>query len=434
MCLNHKPVETSGVLGDLADRYALRAGGRSPESDEATGPQRRGSARRKLWELGNHAACPVTGVCLRLPELQKLARKAGLALDGCSEYEMHIALVSECRRRTPLAEMVQRELDNRHELCVLQSLRLKTTEALARWWDQSCMGMDWAGVFWAVLTHPRCSPELEFAVLGQVHMLQHQVGMAARVDQTRLLSLAQANQKLGDELVLTQQRLQTTTQEQVLRKAQFEAELMRLRAELIRAQTAQEQALAQWDDLKRQMPDLPLRQRLADDNRHLLEHNQQLRRALNQATQAAAAAPLVSALPLPASPVEHPLDAGLVIQDEGLSMHDRDVLCVGGRTRVIPVYRELIEDKGARFLHHDGGDEDKAGQLGPMLQSADLVICQVGCISHNAYWRVKEHCKRHGKPCLFVETPSRSALERALSGYNEPLRAAPSEIQLDQAL
>jgi hypothetical protein len=40
----------------------------------------------------------------------------------------------------------------------------------------------------------------------------------------------------------------------------------------------------------------------------------------------------------------------------------------------------------------------------------------VGCISHNAYWRVKEHCKRHGKPCLFVETPSRSAMERVLSG------------------
>ncbi|MEF8704072.1 MAG: DUF2325 domain-containing protein [Candidatus Accumulibacter sp. UW26] len=33
---------------------------------------------------------------------------------------------------------------------------------------------------------------------------------------------------------------------------------------------------------------------------------------------------------------------------------------------------------------------------------ADLVICQAGCISHNAYWRVKEQCKRTGKPCVFV--------------------------------
>jgi hypothetical protein len=101
---------------------------------------------------------------------------------------------------------------------------------------------------------------------------------------------------------------------------------------------------------------------------------------------------------------------------------------------MIPVYRELIEDKGVRFLHRDGGEEGKAGQLGPMLQSADLVICQVGCISHNAYWRVKEHCKRHGKPCLFVETPSRSALARVLCDYSEPVRAAPRNVQTDPAV
>jgi hypothetical protein len=429
MCLNRNPPSETGVLGDLVSRYALPARGQTPPGRDTTAPERRGSARRKLWDLGNHAACPVTGVCLRLPELQKLARKAGLALEGCTEYEMHIALVSECRRRTPLAEMVQRELDNRHALCVRQSLRLKSTEALAQWWDQSCMGMDWAGVFWAVLTHARCTPELEFAVLGQVHMLQHQVGMAARVDQTRLLSLVQENQKLGDELILTQQRLQTATQEQAQRNALHEAERMRLRAELIRAQTAQEQALAELDELKRHSAHLPLRQRLAEDNQRLLEHNQQLRRALNQATQA-----VPPSLPMPACAGESALDTRPVRPDEGLSMHDRAVLCVGGRTRVIPVYRELIEDKGARFLHHDGGEEDKAGQLGPMLQSADLVICQVGCISHNAYWRVKEHCKRHGKPCLFVETPSRSALERVLCGYTEPVRAVPRNVQTDQGV
>jgi len=429
MCLNRKPPSETGFLGDLVSRYALPAGGQAPPGCEPTAPERRSSARRRLWELGNHAACPVTGVCLRLPELQKLARKAGLALEGCTEYEMHIALVSECRRRTPLAEMVQRELDQRHGLCVRQSLRLKSPEALARWWDQSCMGMDWAGVFWAVLTHARCTPELEFAVLGQVHMLQHQVGMAARVDQTRLQSLVQENQKLGDALLLVQQRLQTTVQEQAQRNALHEAEHMRLRAECIRAQTAQEQALAQLADLKRHSPDLPLRQRLVEDNRQLLEHNQQLRRALNQASLSA-----TQAQPVPACSVASARDTRQALQDEGLSMLDRAVLCVGGRTRVIPVYRELIEDKGARFLHHDGGEEDKAGQLGPMLQSADLVICQVGCISHNAYWRVKEHCKRHGKPCLFVETPSRSALERVLCGYSEPVRAVPLNVQTDPAV
>ena len=59
-------------------------------------------------------------------------------------------------------------------------------------------------------------------------------------------------------------------------------------------------------------------------------------------------------------------------------------------------------------------EEENAQRLEATLAAADLVICQTGCISHGAYWRVKAHCKRLGKPCLFVESPSKSALARAL--------------------
>jgi hypothetical protein len=99
----------------------------------------------------------------------------------------------------------------------------------------------------------------------------------------------------------------------------------------------------------------------------------------------------------------------------GAPLADQAVLCVGGRTASVPLYRRLVEDQGARFLHHDGGEEHSASQLESTLAAADLVICQAGCVSHNAYWRVKDHCKRTGKRCVFVETPSRAALERALA-------------------
>lgn len=39
------------------------------------------------------------------------------------------------------------------------------------------------------------------------------------------------------------------------------------------------------------------------------------------------------------------------------------------------------------------------------LVAADLVICQAGCLSHGAYWRVRDHCRRTGKPCLLVDQP-----------------------------
>ena len=39
------------------------------------------------------------------------------------------------------------------------------------------------------------------------------------------------------------------------------------------------------------------------------------------------------------------------------------------------------------------------------LRSADWVICQTGCISHDDFWRVQDHCKRTGKTCVLVEQP-----------------------------
>lgn len=419
MCMKNPSVTRDALAGNVAQRYAPPTDSNPPSAEGTQIPQNKSSARRRLWDLDGHAACPITGVCLRLSELKKMAHKAGLDVAGQTEYELHIAVVSECRHRSPLAELVQRELDARYDLFVLKSQRLKTTEALAQWWDQCCMGMDWAGVFWALLTHPRCSRELEFIVLGQVHMLQHQVGMAARVDQTQLRSLIQDNQKIGDELVQMQQRLATAMLGIAQIKAQHEADLSALRAELIRTQAALEHAETQLASERLQWPDLAQRKKLREVNRHLEESNQILRRALNLANQAS----LNKATPL--CPIRASAQTAVQKEDSthtfDASISDRAVLCVGGRARGIPIYRELVEDKGARFLHHDGGEEDAAGQLGPMLHAADLVICQVGCISHNAYWRVKEHCKRHDKPCLFVETPSRSAMKRALNGYAQPL-------------
>jgi len=48
--------------------------------------------------------------------------------------------------------------------------------------------------------------------------------------------------------------------------------------------------------------------------------------------------------------------------------------------------------------------EDTAG-FEISLAAADLVICQTGCLSHDAYWRVQDHCKRTGKACVVVAQP-----------------------------
>ena len=48
---------------------------------------------------------------------------------------------------------------------------------------------------------------------------------------------------------------------------------------------------------------------------------------------------------------------------------------------------------------------DDLARLEDSLVAADLVICQTGCLSHGAYWRVRDHCRRTGKTCVLVEEP-----------------------------
>lgn len=368
------------------------------------------SRRRRLWELGTHAHCPVVGVCLSLDAMRRLARKLLVLSGEEDDYTLHCALVTAAERRNPVSEALQRELEQRYTLDLKQAAQAKCGDSLMAWWRNRAAQGEIAGPLWATLTHPRCSEWLEMRVLGQVHMLQHQVGAAQRVDLQRHQALIAEHRALSREYAQAQQRITQWRQEQAQAAATWERERLQLRAQQLSLQTQLDQAreqLAHWQATRPELPErLALQQRLQAQT----ERAQALQRELNrlQGAQPAAAPPTPRAeasatlTPAPVPPTAPALE-------------QRVVLCVGGRANTVPLYRRAVEDCGAQFLHHDGGAEHKPAQLEPQLAAADLVICQTGCISHDAYWRVKDHCKRHHKRCVFVDTPSRSAFERALA-------------------
>lgn len=88
-------------------------------------------------------------------------------------------------------------------------------------------------------------------------------------------------------------------------------------------------------------------------------------------------------------------------------LREKAVLCVGQEeeAQAPSLARQLVEIAGGRYLHHDGGDHADDPALEASLRAADLVICQTGCVSHGAYWRVQDHCRRTGKPCVLVGEP-----------------------------
>jgi ketosteroid isomerase-like protein len=356
--------------------------------------------------------------------LTALRRLAGKVLGGqalADDYELHCGVVASTTARTPMAEVLNKELDRRYALQLSQVARCKDVDALARWWQEASSGKDLAGALWATLSSGRCTSELEHRVLGEVHMLQHQVGMAARVDLAQMDALLDENAVLTRELAAAQRRSTDATQQQAVRMRQLEAELVRLRGELIRCETARARVADRLAEFEAAAPDLRTRFELTRANREQAERLELAQRQLLQAQQLADGRQ--RQLDEASGQIEHlrrllevgtPCASDTIESGELAALLNRAVLCVGGRTSVVPIYRQLIERTGGRFLHHDGGEQDGAARLDSTLAAADLVICQTGCISHDAYWRVKNHCKRTGKRCVFVDTPSKAALERAL--------------------
>jgi hypothetical protein len=373
-------------------------------------PPSRGSRRRRLWELDDHAHCPVLGVCLPIGALRRTVDKALGGNAVADDYELHRGAVAQSKQRSQVAEALQKALEQR-------AAKAKTTDALTVWWQEAAASKQVAGALWAVLTHPRCTSDLERRVLGDVHMLQHQVGMASRVDAARLEMLIDENAVLARELAAAQQRCARHAAAQSRLTEQHQATIVRLRGELAGRETLLAQERERLQALEDAAPGLARRFELTRENRHLLEQVHELQRSVLRWRQEAErqerrAEAATAELALPG---EAAADRGADSLRARVTLHDRAVLCVGGRLGSVPFYRRIIEGTGGRFLHHDGGDEDSTARLESTLAAADLVICQTGCISHDAYWRVKDHCKRTGKRCVFVQTPSRAGLVRALA-------------------
>lgn len=173
----------------------------------------------------------------------------------------------------------------------------------------------------------------------------------------------------------------------------LQAELMRLRAEVIRRDTLIAFLRADRAELEQAIPGLPTRLTLARKVSALIARVQDLLRERNGLSLRSAR--------------EH---QWVREQSSMLSRLDaRSVLCIGPDQAAAAFTRRLVEMAGGSFAHDPVDQNVDPVRLEASVRAVDLVICQAGCVSHNAYWRVRDYCKRTGKPCLLVESPSPAA-------------------------
>lgn len=385
-----------------------------------------GFRRRKLWDIEDRFHCSLVGTCLDLDELRRLGRKAGVSGEVLADdYQLHTAFVGIIGERNGVARLMGKCLDRKYRQQIRALANTGDEASLGKAWQAAVDGGDVAGTYWVLLTHPAATEALRYQVYGEVHMLSHLSGASVRVNMERMWQLRRRVPELEAEL-------QTQRRENLRLADEKNREIQRLQTRLSEMKgrlSCMKRQLAQWQDGsargsayhkdEKQLSRLRIRLEsaeaevrkwrvLADSWRAQKDQQQQLVEQLVQERDA-----LEQHLERLLTP-DCDRCSNAAICDADLDLCNRCILFVGGRDRQCAHFRALVEKGNGCFLHHDGGLEESGHRLAALLARADAVLCPLDCISHDAVDRIKQDCKRHGKPLKLLPRASLASFTRGL--------------------
>ena len=407
--------------------------------------------RRKLWQIPPAYHCSLLGVCLGLDEMRRLAARLGLCTSAqVSDYELHHELVHLAEAADHRGRRLDRYLEEKFAPVIRAFRDHRDEPALRSGWERALEAEgDLGGAYFALLTHPSTGKCLAREALGHVHMLAHVAATALRRARAEVASV-QAQLAERERALERERSVRARQTEKLERLARRLAE--REREEGFPGEARAKAAAARRDTLpsagSSPSPGLHAELEAVRVRLEKSEHERRAWRRLYRRSQRRLEAlrPDPARAPAGCSPDEGPASSALRPGHEPVSPAippDRDaaqrvaaapdgtrepasecpppcnlagrvVAYVGGRGRVVPRLRSLTERCNGRFVHHDGGRQERAGRIEESLAGSDILVVPLDCVSHDASRRLKRCCRRQGKIILWLHTASLSAFENAL--------------------
>lgn len=368
--------------------------------------------RRRLWQLSTQAHELLLGLSFTPDVLRREAARAlgqmhqrTCILKG-REVDVLYSVVHDMGARNPVSEAFHKLLNQRHALAVRRTASLRDAKALQAVWLEALAGEEMPAALWALVTHP-LGAALEASALydarGWVFERCRRSVSVMQADAQAKDAMQAARREVEElraRLCAQQQQAADALAAARAEQARLVGEMARLQASLVVPPCSAAQAHAR---LPERSLDLPAQTGCPEI-----------------VVPAPSASPTTAPQPAAEEPAIHAETAS-----QPIAVRGRRVLCVGGIQHSVARYRSRIERLGGHFEHHDGGLEDRVQALDGRLSRAEIVICQAGCINHEAYQRVKRHCQRTGTPCVYLDRPSLSRLDRALHQAQEQRPSQP---------
>jgi len=364
-----------------------------------------GSRRAKIWDLTTSLHCSIVGTCLTSAEWRQFFIRFGDSnARTATEHNLHGLGVRAASRGDDIGKRLNKALDKRHETTIRRFQKATGPTELRALWAQSLEQGDIAGPYWALLTHPSADTKLVQEVFGDVHMLSHQVGAAARLDIAQLRRLERELRERDDKIARQEARLQTGAAEREALRQSLDQSLIAVasRNASDAADPAIETFAARVTVLEKERADESVRASAIEQRWRLAETqrdksaNEVAELTLEMRALRRELLVLELAIANETGPTSEPLETKLA---------GAKILYVGGRPKLFEQLKAYVSARGGVLLAHDGGIDDNPALLPGLISQAGAVMFPVDCISHSAAEQVKKICRRLGKPW----TPLRSA-------------------------
>ncbi len=373
------------------------------------------SPRRRLWDLHGNLHCSIIGTCFSTGELRQVLGRIGcVGVEKSSDHDLHSQGVSLAGKPNAGAKVLHKALDRKYKGIIEKFDSATSVEALQALWKDSLQQGDIPGAYWAILTHPVASERLIQNVFGEVHMLSHLVGAANRADIRRLRQMEIENAELLDKIERQQAQLRDSIVKRDNTIQELRGELQEAIANLHRSAPVSSESSSDSKDAI-----------IASLDRKLRREEAMRVRSEERLSSALSELECEKKLRLEAERQNVELTRELEIMEgswateqkseappEGLG--GKTFLYVGGRAHHISNLRRLAEERGAKFLHHDGGMEEASDLLSSLAARADAVFFPIDCVSHGAVTIIKRVCRHSEKPYLPLRSSGLTSFMAAL--------------------
>lgn len=372
----------------------------------------------------------------------------------CSDYKVHNQISSYTTVKSPQSRAVHKILDSKYRAAIKRYNALTSLEELNLQWEKDFKEGAISGPYWAVMTHPISDMILISRIYGECHMASFDCFSVNRQENRVVKKLKTDIHTLNQEIDRAKTGFANERQKHTaeIKRIKNERDALLIKGEensrLEKTNLSLQHRLAQAEENSRPNETISLLQEerkttamLKDQLAALQKNHDKLQHAIDSLTlhthqqqeeldetkrvNIEQQAELSSMEAFFAAEQQGEMQQGKMQQcsqcEKGcqcpasMALSGKTVLYVGGQHKMIPHYKQMVEQHGADFLHHDGGKENSRHILPKLLNGADAVFCPIDCVSHDACKCVKMICKRNCKPFVMMRSSGLSSLAKSLN-------------------